>query len=292
MLRSMTAFGRAQAAAENEDFLVEIHSVNSRRLEIVINMPGELTQFDPPLRNLIAGAVSRGRLTVFITCQPSYGRGQAFRVNTDMAKQLKEAYDDLRRILGYAGRVDFSTIASRYDLIVAGNPPSNPEKRWPALKAAAEDALAQLIRMKQSEGQNLLTSFQDILEQLQQALTDIEQLAPAALETHKEKLATRVREAAPGLTDNEERILREIAILADKLDICEEIARLNSHIEQFRGFMDDAEPRGRTMDFLIQEMNREINTIGAKAADLRISTLVVRAKTELEKLREQTHNIE
>ncbi len=292
MLRSMTAFGRGQFRGENEDFLVEIHSVNSRRLEILINIPGDLTEFDPPLRKLVRGALSRGRLTLYASCQPAYDRGEGFRVNSEMAKQLKHAYDRLRKSLGYDGEVDFSIIASRHDLIVPGNPEASPEKRWAGLKAAALDALDQLTAMKQTEGQNLRPAFDDGVNTLDKMVALIEQLAPAAVEAHNERLKARIQEASPLLSDNEDRILREIAVLADKLDISEEIARLRSHIGQFRSFLDELEPCGRRMEFLIQEMNREINTIGSKTADLTISRLVLAGKTELEKLREQSQNIE
>jgi len=292
LLRSMTAFGRGQAAGESEDFLVEIHSVNSRRLEIVVNMPGELTEFDPLLRKIIGGALWRGRVTVFVSCQPAYDRGQPFRVQTDMARQLKRAYDQLKESLGYEGEADFSLIASRHDLVVPGNPLLDAQSRWAALKAASENALSQLIAMKRAEGDNLRPVFEEGLNELERIVLSIEQLVPAAVQKHSDRLRERILEASPGLGDNEERILREVAIVADKLDTSEEVARLKSHIQQFRAFMDDVEPSGRRMDFLIQEMNREINTIGAKADDLEISRLVVRGKTEIEKLREQGHNIE
>ncbi|NQT82497.1 YicC family protein [bacterium] len=292
MLRSMTAFGRGQSLGESEDFLVEIHSVNGRRLEIVINMEGHLTEFHPPLRSLIAGALWRGRVTVFVSRQPSSDRGVGFRVNTELAKELKRAYEELRKNLGYEGEVDFSIIASRSDLIVQGNPAADSEKRWIALKSAADNALDRLIAMKETEGHNLRSAFDNLLNDLEKIVASIEDLAPSALVRYEERLKGRISDAAAGLADNDERILREIAILADKLDISEETTRLRSHIDQFRALMEDLGPCGRTMEFLVQEMNREVNTIGAKSDDLTISKLVVRAKTELEKLREQSQNIE
>lgn len=292
MLRSMTAFGRGQSRGQNEDYLVEIHSLNSRRLEIVINMPGDLTEFDPRLRKLIAQSISRGRVAVSVSCQPAYNRGKALRVNTEMARELKRAYDELMETLGYEGEADFSLIASRYDVVTPGNPPGDPELRWTGLKAAAEKALAQLLTMKESEANNLRGDFEHGLNDLEKMVAAIGELAPASLETRKEILKTRIREASPALDDNEERFVREIAILADKLDISEELSRLKSHIAQFRSLLEDVEACGRTIDFLIQEMNREINTIGAKGNDLTISRLVVRGKSELQKLREQAQNIE
>jgi uncharacterized protein (TIGR00255 family) len=288
----MTAFGRGQAPGENEEFLVEIHSVNSRRIEIVINMPGDLTEFDPPLRKLISEAVSRGRISVYVSSNPVGNRGNAFIVNADVARQIKDAYDGLRRDLGYDGPVDFSVVASHSDLIVQGKPPAESEKRWGTLRTAAEAALAQLIAMKEAEGENLRKVFDDCLKELEHAVSSIQEFAPGGLERRTEKLKERIHETASGLLDNDERILREIVIFADKLDVSEEIARLESHLDQFRGFLDDALPCGRTIHFLLQEMNREINTIGAKVDDLEISRLVVHAKTELEKMREQGQNIE
>jgi uncharacterized protein (TIGR00255 family) len=224
----MTAFGRGHFLGENEHFLVEMHSVNSRHLEIVVNMPGELTEFDPRLRKIVRAAVSRGHVTVFVSCQPAYGRGQGFRVNAEMARALKQAYDQLRQLLAYEGDVDFFSIASRYDLVVPGNPPADPEQRWSGLKAAAEEALSVLIAMKQTEGENLRPALADSLDELQRTLASIEELAPVALQRHKETLKARIADAAPGLADNDERILREIVILADRLDLTEEINRIKS----------------------------------------------------------------
>ncbi len=292
MLRSMTAFGRGQASGQQEDFLVEIHSVNSRRLEIVVNASGQLTEFDPLLRKFISGSISRGRVAVYVSSQPAYGRATLFRANTDLAKQLKGAYDELSKALGYKDRVDFSVIASQPDIIVPAESPGDPQDRWSVLKAAAEGALAKLIAMKETEGSNLRKIFEDSLAELEKTVDAIQKTAPAALRRHTERLKERIQQAASPLPDDEERILREIVILADKLDVSEEIARLQSHIQQFRALIDGSEPCGRTMDFLIQEMSREINTIGAKGDDLTISRLVVHAKTELEKMREQGQNIE
>ena len=291
-MRSMTAFGRGQSLCEKEDFLAEIHCVNSKRLEIVITLPGELTEFDPRLRKIIAGVISRGRVSVFISCQPGYDRGRVFRVDAALAKQLKSAYDELRKLLGYEGDADFSIIASRQDLITADTAPADPENRWLAIHSAVEAALSRLVAMKEAEGKNLKAVFEEGLAEVDKIVQTIEKEAPASLDKHVEKLKARIREVSSELPDNHERILREIVILADKLDVSEEIARLKSHIGQFRAVMDDEKPCGRTMDFIVQEMNREINTIGSKADDLVTSKMVVRAKAELEKIREQGHNIE
>jgi len=292
LLRSMTAFARGQSSGENDDFLIEIHSVNSRRLEIVTNLPGELTEFDPPLRKLVSGVISRGRVSVYVSVQPGCSGGQALHVNAQVARRLKHAYDELKELLGYEGDVDFSIIASHADLIVQTTASSDRKKQWAALRSAAETALADLVAMKEAEGENLKKVFDESLAEIEKTVGSISTAAPAGLDRHTEKLRNRIREVAPELSDNEDRLLREIVILADKLDISEEIDRLKSHVAQFRQLTDDPKPCGRTMDFLIQEMNREVNTIGAKADDLKISKLVVHAKVQLEKMREQAQNIE
>jgi uncharacterized protein (TIGR00255 family) len=288
----MTAFGRGQFSAETEDFLVELHSVNSRRLEIIVNMPGDLTEFDPALRKLISGSLTRGRVSVFVSAQPTYNRGRALHVNTELAQQLKDAYDELRASLGYEGEVDFPLIASRPEIIVPAAGTADSQERWLAIQSATEQALAQLIAMKENEGSNLRPSLETHLTTLETTVGDIETLAPSSLEKRTDKLRARITEAFSELSDTQDRILREIALLADRLDICEEIARLTSHLQQFRELLDDTAPSGRTLLFLLQEMNREINTIGAKANDLAISQCVVRGKAEIEKLREQTENLE
>lgn len=288
----MTAFGRGQSSAAIDQILVEIHSVNSRRLEIIVNLPGELTEFDPPLRKLIAGAISRGRVSVYVSNQRSAGRTPAFRVNSELAKELKAAYDELRESLGYAGEVDFGILAGRPEIIAPDTAPGDCEECWAGIQTATKEALSQLLAMKEKEGQNLRPSLEVNLDDVEETLSVIEGLAPGVLKKHKARLTERISEAFPGLGDNEERVLREIALLADRLDISEEIARLRSHMKQFGDLLDAAEPAGRTLQFLLQEMNREINTIGSKANDLAISREVVRGKAAMEKLREQANNLE
>lgn len=292
LLRSMTAFARGQASGESEDFLIEVHSVNSRRLEIATNLPGDLIQFDPSLRKLIGEPVTRGRVTVHVSVRPNPAKGASFRADTALARQLKNAYDELRSLLGYPGQVEFSVLAARGELLVYPEVPEDPGKRWGVLQTAACAALQRLLLMKETEGENLRPVFEACLGRLERATAAIREAAPAAMARHTEKLRLKIKDAAPGLGDNEERLLREIVILADKLDLAEELDRLNSHISQFRVLMNDPKPCGRTMDFLIQEMNREVNTVGAKAADLTISQLVVEAKVQLEVMREQAQNIE
>ncbi len=292
MLRSMTGFARGQASGENEDFLTEIHSVNSRRLEIVTNLSGDLTEFDPPLRKLVSSFVSRGRVSVYLSVKPTSDKVPDFEADIATARRIKKAYDELRHLLGYEGQVDFSIIASRPELLLQPVKPVENRRRWQSIEEATRAALAKLVAMKQAEGDNLREGFDESLASLEATVAEIGDAAGTALERHTRKLKERIQEVAPTLSDNEDRVLREIVIWADKLDISEEIDRLKSHITQFRELMDDPKPCGRTMDFLIQEMNREVNTIGAKAADLTISRRVVLAKTQLEKMREQAQNIE
>lgn len=288
----MTAFARGQASAESEDFLIEIHSVNSRRLEIVVNLPGDLTEFDPPLRKLVSESLTRGRVTVHISVRPNSTKARPFQADTTLARQLKLTYDELRAALGYSGPVDFSILASRPELIAYSPVVGDPAPRWATLQTGVRSALQRLITMKQTEGENLRAVFENSLAHLQRTISAIRAAAPAAVEKQTEKLRAKINEIAPNLGDHDERLLREIVILADKLDLAEELDRFDSHLSQFQLLMNDEKPCGRTMDFLIQEMNREINTIGAKAADLTISQLVVEAKVQLEVMREQAQNIE
>ena len=288
----MTAFGRGQSSAGIEEILVEIHSVNSRRLEIIVNLPGELTEFDPPLRKLIAGAISRGRVSVYVSNQRSSGRSPAIRVNKELAKELKAAYDELRETLGYTGELEFGILAARPEIIAPDNTPGDSDTCWAGIQGATKEALSQLLAIKEKEGENLRPSLEVDLDDVDETLRAIEGLAPGMLAQQQARLTERISEAFPGLGDNEERVLREIALLADRLDISEEITRLRSHMKQFRELLDAPEPAGRSLQFLLQEMNREINTIGSKANDLAISRQVVRGKVAIEKLREQANNLE
>jgi len=293
VIRSMTAFGRSEHADELGSFLVEIQSVNRKHLEVDINLPRELGQLEPHVRKRLSGALGRGRVSCYVGARLAPGQAQTVEPNEPLARMVKESYEQLRDSLGYSQPIPFDLIARTKEVLTFRNSGGDVERFWPVIEAALEAALEQLIAMKLAEGEAMHKDIQTRLGAILEHVTAIEVVGPAAAERYRERLTERLNELAAELVDNEERIVREAAILADKLDITEELVRLRSHVEQFRSYLEsDATSVGRTLEFLTQEMHRELNTVGNKSSEAEITNRVVLAKSELEKIREQVQNVE
>jgi len=293
VIRSMTAYGRGERTDELGYFLVELQSVNRKRLEVDVNLPREFGQLEPQVRSHLSSALGRGKVSCSVSARLTPGEAQSVEPNEPLARMLKESYEQLREALGYTGPVPFEAIARTKEVLTIRNGEMDAARVWPAVQAALNAALEQLIAMKLAEGEAISADVRGRLEAIVEHTAAIEAAAPRAVERYRERLTERVQELALELVDNEDRIVREVAILAEKLDITEELVRLRSHVEQFRTYLDgDDTGVGRTLDFLSQEMHRELNTIGNKAAELEITQRVVLAKSELEKIREQVQNVE
>ncbi len=293
MIRSMTAFGRGEAIDELGHFIVEIQSVNRKHLEVDINLPRELGQLDPQVRSRVNGALGRGKVTCTLCARLAPGQAHNVEPNEALAHMIKASYEQLRQALGYDEPVKFDAIARNKEVLTHNNHVGDPGIFWPPVGAALNSALAQLTAMKTAEGQVITDDFRQRLDAIAGHVDAIEQAAPHAVERYRARLGERLRELAIELVDNEDRLVREAAILAEKLDITEEIVRLRSHVEQFRAYLGSDEVSvGRTLEFLTQEMHRELNTIGSKSQELDITNRVVLAKSELEKIREQVRNVE
>jgi len=293
VIRSMTAFGRGEAIDELGHFIVEIQSVNRKHLEVDINLPRELGQLDPQVRSRVNGALGRGKVTCTLCARLAPGQAHNVEPNEALAHMIKASYEQLRQALGYDEPVKFDAIARNKEVLTHNNHVGDPGIFWPPVGAALNSALAQLTAMKTAEGQVITDDFRQRLDAIAGHVDAIEQAAPHAVERYRARLGERLRELAIELVDNEDRLVREAAILAEKLDITEEIVRLRSHVEQFRAYLGSDEVSvGRTLEFLTQEMHRELNTIGSKSQELDITNRVVLAKSELEKIREQVRNVE
>jgi uncharacterized protein (TIGR00255 family) len=289
----MTAFGRGERTDELGYFLIELQSVNRKHLEIDINLPRELVQLEPYVRTHLGGALSRGKITCTVCARLAPGQAQAVEPNEPLARMIKESYERLRSALGYAEPVAFEAIARNKEILTFRNGTAEAERFWPSVEAPLGTAVEQLVRMKAAEGGAITNDLRARLDEIAAHVGAIEQAAPRAVERYRERLTERLRELAVELVDNEDRLVREAAILAEKLDITEETVRLRSHIEQFRSYLDrDETSVGRTLEFLTQEMHRELNTIGNKSQEIEITNRVVLAKSELEKIREQIRNVE
>ncbi len=279
-MRSMTAYGRSQIETARGRWVVEVHSVNRKMLDIGVQMPRELLVFDLDVRKKIHERVQRGQVTVRIHLQ-SDDEEAPF----EALRSLKKRWEGLAQKLGFEKKaVTFEFLAGRFEAAAA---PKDEKGFKSDLEKALSLALDAFIAMREKEGAALLKDFKARIASIRKDLQKIEEKAPLLAKKYEEKLKEKLKDFS------DERLMREVILYAEKADISEEVTRLHSHLEQFEALFAAKEPSiGRTLDFLTQEMGREINTLGAKAGDSGISKLAIGIKSEIEKIREQVQNIE
>jgi len=295
MLKSMTAFGRTTLTNPNGCFTVELQTVNRKHLEINVFIPRELLRFEVDIRKWISSAISRGQVTLKLSALFNNASPLNAKPNLPLARQLKHAWDKIAEDLGLPPEKGFSLdmLSEERDIILYEDNLQDETVFKNDLQNAVTMALDKLMQMKLIEGAALHKDIAQRLQKLRALIQPIHALAPTATTKYRQKLVERLNELLSGHIENEERILREVGIYAEKIDIAEELTRLDSHLQQFGDLIEYSEDSiGKTLDFLLQEMNREINTIGSKSSELEISQIVVEAKSELERIREQIQNIE
>lgn len=293
----MTAYGRGTSSFAYGSFSTEIQSVNRRYLEVNINLPRILARFEIPLRKKVSARVGRGMVNISVSWRSETQTPVKVLPNLSLAKGVKKAWEQIAFELGLEACIDLSLLAREKDLLLFEEELPEEEEVLAALERSLDEALDRLTEMKEKEGHALATDLHERTEMLDAFIEEVEKHAPEGSEKYRQKLAERLEELFEGSSENEERILREVALFAERIDVTEEVVRFKSHVRQFRQMLEKppaeaAETRGKMLDFLIQELNREINTIGSKAADIAITREVVKAKSELEKMREQVQNIE
>jgi uncharacterized protein (TIGR00255 family) len=293
-MKSMTGHGRGESAGDGYKITVELGSVNRRQGELTIHLPRELDALEAQVRNVINPQVARGRLTVRVTLE-SAGELAARRMRLNLA--LARAYvRELRRLgqeLKLPGEISLETVARAPGVLQGDIENGDAEHYWPVLETALRKALEAFLQMRRREGTHLAADLKRRVRLMEQSVRRIQKRAPQVLVRYRDGLRERIAGAGlpmPGVDD--ERLLREIVYFTDRSDISEELSRLRSHFKQFEDCLKSAEPVGRTLDFLAQEMHREVNTIGSKANDNGISREVVQLKAETEKFREQAQNVE
>lgn len=294
MIRSMTGYGRAEAAGVRVALSVECKSVNHRHLDISLKLPRLLGGFELDARRLVHSAVQRGRVEVGVSLAPVEGATlNPLSVNAAQAREFAEAARRLSGELGLPGGPTVEWVLGQPGVVTREEQaPLSPEETWPLLEQALRGALAELVARREAEGLALSQELRSLHAVLGAHVEAITGRAPAAVERRTKRLSERIQALLGEAPLDEARIATEVAVWADKTDISEELARLRSHLEQFTRLLAEGGTIGRTLDFLIQEINREVNTVGSKADDLEISQAVIAAKTTLEKLREQAQNIE
>ncbi len=285
-MNSMTGFGRGEAVADGVIWRAELSSVNRKALELVVHLPRDVADLETALRNRLADKLSRGRVQCSITADRGSGSGATLRLDETLAKQ----YADHLHRLGF--RSDISDPTRWPGVFSIGETGISLDAARPFIEQAVDAALAQLLAMRSAEGANLMHDISARLDSLTTLLQAARDSSPRIVARYRETLRQRLAEAGLPLPLDDERLVKEIALFADRCDISEELTRTESHIAQFRQYMGSVEPAGRALDFLCQELFREWNTTGSKANDAALAQTVVRAKTELEKIREQVQNIE
>jgi len=295
MLKSMTAYGRASINTKVGHFIIEIQSVNRKFLEVNVFLPRELGQFDIELKKWLMPHLARGQITVKVNVTFEGAVPFIVRPNLPLARQLKAAWDEIINDLDLHAEKEFRlTLLEEADGLLSYEENRAEEENYRvALKEALEIALKGFMQMKYQEGAVLQLDIASRLETIRKSLAVVEEKKPTATVKYRDKLIARLNEIAPGFIENEDRVLREIAIFAEKIDISEELTRFYCHLSHFEELINgESLSVGKTLEFILQELNREINTMGSKSSDLEIARAVIDIKSELERIREQIQNIE
>ena len=291
-MNSMTGFGAATAPLGGSSIRVEIGGVNRKQAEIAVALPRAWAALETTVRDIVAAAVSRGRVNVSLTLQQTPGAAGSLALNRDKLAALTATLAEAESSLGRS--IDTSLDALlRLGIIAEETETDMPlETVQAAAEPAVREALQAFLKLRAQEGENMKRDLLGRIATLRQFREQLMARAAGVATRHREVLLKRLAEAGLPLPLDDERIIKEIALFADRCDVSEEMTRLESHLNQFEKICDKAEPVGRTLDFLCQEIFRELNTTGSKANDAELAQLVVTAKTELEKIREQVQNIE
>ena len=291
-MNSMTGYGRGEAASGGAKFTVEISTVNRQQAELSLYLPRELDALESRARDEINAKVSRGRIAARVQWTAKSGDRAQVEIDRNLAKEYAKEYRKLATDLKLGGEVSLDTILRAPGVLQTSEEELDVESLWTPLRTAVRAALKELLAMRAREGANLKKDLQKRIDALQKSVKAVKRQAPKTVRRHREALLDRLNQSGLDLKLDDERVLKEVALFADRIDITEELTRLESHFGQFADYAKSKGPVGRTLDFLSQEMNREVNTIGSKANDPLISRLVVAMKSELEKFREQVQNVE
>ncbi len=289
----MTGFGRGEASGEGIVATVEMRSVNNRFLEVSTKMPKEFSSRENDVREILRKALSRGKVSVSINVTRSSEEDVAFTVDEELAARYKDALNQIRKGAKIKEAVNLShMLVFKDDLIRRGVEEDSEEQGWKVIQAAVRKAAQSLLDMRNKEGHELAKDMRKRIGSIDSMVGQIEKHTKEQVPEERKRLRERIARLFENDEIDEQRLEMEIVILADKLDVTEECVRYRSHSKYFIEVINDREPAGRRLNFLLQEMHREINTIGSKSNDSRIAHLVVKAKEELEKIREQVQNIE
>lgn len=289
----MTGFGRGEARRDGVSWAVECASVNRKQLEVAVSLPRELGELEANVRNLVAAGVSRGRVNVTVRSESLADiSSNAVNVDHGLAQQYYHALHALAVKLEIPAEVSLHDLMRLPGVVGLQQAETSAEQAWPLIEEAVAAALKQMNLMRETEGTHLREDMEERMSRIEALLTAIREKAVTVPEAQRKLLRQRLEDAGLPLPLDDERLVKEIALFADRTDISEELSRAASHVKQFRAYLASGEPVGRSLDFLMQEFFREFNTMGSKCNNAEIAHHVVTAKTELEKIREQAQNVE
>ncbi len=291
-MKSMTGYGRGECAQNGFKITIEVSSVNRKQIEIAVNLSRDLEVLESRIRDEINRRLARGRVTVRVAAHATEGTSK-MRINQTLAKAYAKELRSLAKALRLKDDLSLDLLTRAPGVLQPAEEIGEAEELWPAMSKALNAALDTMIKMREREGAHLAKDLKTRIATMRRGVTKVQEQAPQVLARYRDQLRERIKAVgleAPGLDD--ERLTKEVFYFADRSDISEELTRLQSHFQQFDDCFKSGEPVGRTLDFLSQEMNREINTVGSKANDSLISREVVLLKSELEKFREQVQNVE
>src|SRR4051812_429736 len=292
MLRSMTGFGSGRARVQDEELTVELKSLNHKFCEVKARLPRELGTLEPMVTKAIKDRLARGAVEVFIKRQTPGAPASAPQVDTALAREYLRALLELARAIGAPEQVTLRDVATLPGVLRVEERGVDAESAQRALETALQEALERLTEMRAREGDSIRADLESRLAFLEAGAAKLEALAPRQVAEYQKRLEERIAELARGVAVDPQRLAQEVAYLAERTDVAEEMTRLRSHLGQFRDLIASNEPSGRKMDFLVQEMHREVNTTGSKSQHPEIALNVVAMKAELERIREQVQNVE
>lgn len=293
MMKSMTGYAGADLATDKLNLSVEIRGYNSRHLDIALKMPSRYAILEEKIKKAVSEMVTRGRVEIRLTITEQATAGDLFQVNEAMALGYRDALQRLTAACGLDESPSLALLAAKNGVIETAESVIHPDEIWQAVEETLLKALAEFDAMKQAEGASLAADLNGRLDFIDAAIRAIEEKTDSLTALYQEKLKLRIAALTQGVIEIDPvRIAQEAAVMADRSDISEEVVRASSHLTQCRRLMNASEPAGRPLNFLLQEFNREFNTMGSKAGDADIAHTIVRVKTELEKIREQIQNIE
>lgn len=292
MLKSMTGYGRREVVTDGKKILVEIKSVNHRYADYNIKVQRHLGYMEDKIRKHVSESITRGKVDIYLNVENYETADKQITLNKPMAENYINVLKQLRDEFGLRDDISVTRVARNPDIFLTERIEEDEEQLWNTVKTVLDEALSDFVSMREREGERIERDLCERIEYMRTLVTGIDERSPQTVKEYSDRLYEKIKDVLDGREIDEARILTEVAIYADKVAVNEETVRLVSHFSEFDNIINCGEPAGRKLDFLIQEINREVNTIGSKASDIEIAKTVVTLKGEIEKLREQIQNIE